>query len=59
MPAPGTVWDADTWDADAWAADTWAEAEEGATGQTPRASRFRYAYQLTDRVRLLLAAIGL
>ena len=27
MPAPGTVWAADTWDADAWAADTWAEAD--------------------------------
>lgn len=24
MPAPGTVWDADTWYVDAWDADTWA-----------------------------------
>jgi hypothetical protein len=31
LPAPGTVWAADTWDADAWAADTWAGAGGGAT----------------------------
>lgn len=26
MPAPGTVWGANTWSVDAWAANTWADA---------------------------------
>lgn len=28
MPAPGTVWAANTWDANAWAANVWADAVE-------------------------------
>lgn len=31
---------------------------EGATGQRPRSARYRYAYQLTDRIRCLLMMVG-
>jgi hypothetical protein len=34
MPAPGTVWIANSWDIDAWAADTWADAVEQAFDPT-------------------------
>jgi len=30
VPAPGTVWIANSWDVDAWAANTWADAIEQA-----------------------------
>lgn len=30
-----------------------------ATGQSPAASRYRFAYQLTDVARLLLLAVGI
>lgn len=34
MPAPGSVWAADSWDVDAWEADTWADAEVAPTSVT-------------------------
>lgn len=53
MPAPGSVWTAHSWADTAWAVHTWQDATE-VSGQSPRASRYRFAYQLSDVIRMWL-----